>query len=101
MLEAREEAMQQLDALPGSELPANAASKIAHAGRIKADLDLLEELVAQRGSTGDTVLPRTHCSPSSSAMPCTTMATTACHRDVRHCQLLLFHLHVHKLTTIC
>ena len=57
VLEAREEAMQQLDALPGSELPANTASKIAHAARIKADLDLLEDLVAQRGSIGDTVLP--------------------------------------------
>eukprot|EP00966_Prymnesium_polylepis_P166777 3855051-Prymnesium_polylepis.1 len=57
VLEAREEALQQLDALPGSELPANAACKIAHAARIKADLDLLDELVAQRGSIGDTVLP--------------------------------------------
>ena len=49
VLEAREKALQALDAIPGSELPANVAPKAAHAARIKADLDLLEELVALRG----------------------------------------------------
>ena len=57
VLEAREEALQSLDEIPGSELPANEAAKAAHAARIKADLDLLEELVARRGSIGATVLP--------------------------------------------
>lgn len=57
VLEAREEAMQQLEAVPGSELPKNEALKMAHAARIKADFDLLDQLVAERGSIGGTVLP--------------------------------------------
>ena len=57
VLEAREDAARALEAIPGSELPENEAPKAAHAARIKADLDLLEQLVAQRGSIGGTVIP--------------------------------------------
>ena len=57
VLEAREDAARALEAIPGSELPENEAPKAAHAARINADLDLLEQLVAQRGSIGGTVLP--------------------------------------------
>ena len=57
VVKSREEALQSLDEVPGGELPANAAAKATHTARIKADLDLLEELVARRGSIGATVLP--------------------------------------------